>query len=280
VQTDITLITVFVALLAGTIWAFDAWGRVPKKTRRQVNERVDEPQKGTGERVTGEKGRPQQKHVFVQFSRRLFPVLVVVLLIRTFVIEPFRIPTESMMPTLRDGDFILVNKFIYGIHLPIINQIIVDVDSPDRGDVAVFRYPKDPDIEYIKRVIGLPGDRISYRNKILSINGKVMAQEGYGVYEPLRAGTTLSSARVFDEDLEGIKHALLIDEDKPVLNFDYTVGENEYFVMGDNRDNSNDSRFWGPVPEENLVGRAFMIWMSWDSTLGKITWSRIGQRVD
>jgi signal peptidase I len=185
-----------------------------------------------------------------------------------------------MMPTLLDGDFILVNKFTYGIRLPVINEKVIDIGEPERGDVAVFRYPKDPTVDYIKRVIGLPGDHIVYRDKKLYINGKYMEQTDFGLYEATGTGITMAGAQLVEEDLVTVEHHILIDDDRPVLNMEYTVGDGEYFVMGDNRDNSNDSRFWGTVPEENLVGRAFMIWMNWDSADNGITWSRIGQSID
>jgi signal peptidase I len=196
------------------------------------------------------------------------------------MVEPFRIPSGSMMPTLLDGDFILVNKFTYGIRLPVVNQKVISIGAPQRGDVAVFRYPKNPSVDYIKRIIGLPGDRISYRNKKLYVNGVLMDQTDFGVYEASGTGITMAGAQMFEEDLEGVKHNMLIDNNRPIMNMDYTVGPNEYFAMGDNRDNSNDSRFWGTVPEQNLVGRAFMIWMNWDSANGSVTWDRIGQSID
>jgi signal peptidase I len=185
-----------------------------------------------------------------------------------------------MMPTLLDGDFILVNKFAYGIRLPVINTKIIDIGEPQRGDVAVFRYPKDPSVDYIKRVIGLPGDHIVYRNKRLYINGEQMQLTDFGRYEALGVGITMAGAQLLEEDLENKAHNILIDHDRPVLNMEYRVADNEYFVMGDNRDNSNDSRFWGTVPQENLVGKAFMIWMNWDSTNNGITWGRIGQSIE
>jgi len=201
----------------------------------------------------------------VEYARSFFPVLILVLLLRSFLAEPFRIPSGSMMPTLLVGDFILVNKFAYGIRLPVINKKIIAIDEPKRGDIVVFRYPKDPSVDYIKRVIGLPGDKVSYDdNKQLTVNDKPVRQVSKGLYQGLGAGQEMTGAERLQEDLTGIEHNILIRHDAPTGAFDYIVPEGQFFMMGDNRDNSNDSRYWGTVPEENLVGRAFLIWMSWD----------------
>lgn len=276
---DFPTIMVLAVLITGSIWALDIWIWAPKR-RQQFDAVVGGDANLTEEQIESERDKVHKEPVLVEYSRSLFPVILIVLILRSFLIEPFRIPSGSMMPTLLDGDFILVNKFTYGIRLPVINEKIISVGQPTRGDVAVFRYPKDPSVDYIKRIIGLPGDRVTYRGKKLYINGDPIAQVDFGVYEASGTGITMAGAQVFEEDLKGVKHNLLIDNSRPVLNMDYTVGENEYFVMGDNRDNSNDSRFWGTVPEENLVGRAFMIWMNWDSANGSVTWKRIGQSID
>ena len=306
---DFPTIMVLLVVFTGAVWAFDIFIWAPSRKRRfesivngerePVAELIGTLKHEKGEdakelvTVLGE-GKPQlneeqlsainervcKEPVLAEYSRSLFPVILIVLILRSFLIEPFRIPSGSMMPTLLDGDFILVNKFTYGIRLPVINKKIISIGQPDRGDVAVFRYPKDPKVDYIKRVIGLPGDKISYRNKQLFINGERMKLVNFGVYEASGTGITMAGAKMYEEDLKGVMHNLLIDNNRPVLNMEYTVGENQYFVMGDNRDNSNDSRFWGTVPEENLVGRAFMIWMNWDSVNGSVTWSRIGQSID
>ena len=276
---DFPTIMVVAVVITGVIWAFDVWVWAPKR-RQHFDSLLSGEAKLTEEQIEVEKERVHKEPVLVEYSRSLFPVILIVLILRSFLIEPFRIPSGSMMPTLLDGDFILVNKFTYGIRLPVINKKIIDIGEPARGDVAVFRYPKDPKVDYIKRIIGLPGDRITYRDKKLSINGELMELEDFGVYDATGTGITMAGAQVYEEDLQGVKHSLLIDNGRPIINMDYTVGENEYFVMGDNRDNSNDSRFWGTVPEENLVGRAFMIWMNWDSTNGSVTWGRIGQSID
>jgi len=228
----------------------------------------------------------RRDNVLVEYSRSFFPVILIVLVLRSFIAEPFRIPSGSMMPTLLVGDFILVNKFAYGIRLPVINKKIIDLGSPKRGDVVVFRYPEDPSTDYIKRVVGLPGDVIAYRNKTLYVNGKPMPQEPVGVYEGVGSGVVMSGAAERIEDLDGVRHRILV---RQVPDFNpgcvvlagrsFRVPEGHYFAMGDNRDNSNDSRCWGTVPDENLVGRAFLVWMNWDPSSGP-AWSRIGNRVE
>ncbi len=213
----------------------------------------------------------------VEYARSFFPVLLLVLLLRSFLAEPFRIPSGSMMPTLLVGDFILVNKFAYGIRLPVINKKIIAIDEPKRGDVVVFRYPKDPSVDYIKRVIGLPGDKISYDdNKQLTVNDAPVKQLSMGLYQGLGAGQEMTGAERFQENLTGIEHNILIRHEAPTVSVDFIVPEGQYFMMGDNRDNSNDSRYWGTVPEENLVGRAFLIWMSWDWQNSGVQFDRIG----
>jgi len=277
-QFDFPTIMVVAVLLTGIIWGLDVWLWAPKR-RLQLKDNSGSEFETSGQEHALDNQRHYKEPVIVEYSRSLFPVILIVLLLRSFLVEPFRIPSGSMMPTLLDGDFILVNKFTYGIRLPVINSKVLNIGSPKRGDVAVFRYPKDPKVDFIKRVIGLPGDHIEYRSKKLYINGKPMDQMDDGVYDASGAGITMAGAELLEENLSGIKHKILIVNDRPTMNMEYTVGEHEYFVMGDNRDNSNDSRFWGTVPDANLVGRAFMIWMNWDSTNGGVTWSRIGNSI-
>ncbi|WP_455216938.1 signal peptidase I [Kaarinaea lacus] len=234
----------------------------------------------SGEDLEQVKEKILKEPVFVEYSRSLFPVILAVLVLRSFLVEPFRIPSGSMMPTLLAGDFILVNKFSYGIRLPVVDTKIIPIGEPERGDVLVFRYPKDPSTDYIKRVIGVPGDRIAYYNKQLFINGEPAVQTGLGRYEGVGTGVSMSGAQVRSEQLSGVTHNILIDEGKGTVEGEFSVPEGQYFVMGDNRDNSNDSRYWGFVPEENLVGKAFMIWMNWDSSAGGITWNRIGNDIE
>ncbi len=217
--------------------------------------------------------------VVVEYARSFFPIILLVLVIRSFIAEPFRIPSASMLPTLHIGDFILVNKFSYGIRLPVLNSKIMDTGAPERGDVIVFRYPQQPEIDYIKRVVGLPGDKIGYFDKTLYVNGEAVAQQPADDID-LKNNQLSASSSVFYEMLNEDKHLIAIESNRPGAEGEMTVPDGHYFVMGDNRDNSNDSRVWGPVPESHLVGKAFMIWMSWDWEAGGIVWSRLGQGID
>jgi len=224
--------------------------------------------------------------VIVEYSRSFFPIILIVLLLRSFLFEPFRIPSGSMMPTLLAGDFILVNKYAYGIRLPVINKKIISTNDPQRGDVVVFRYPADPTTDYIKRVIGLPGDHIEYRNKMLYINGKQLDYSVKGLYVGSGSGVNYTGTRVMHENIRGVEHELLVRENQfeyayPCMKNgnSYTVPDGQYFVMGDNRDYSNDSRFWCSVPDENLVGKAFMVWMHWDAGGNGLDTSRIGESI-
>jgi len=209
--------------------------------------------------------------VLIEYGKSFFPVLAIVLVLRSFLIEPFQIPSGSMIPTLEVGDFILVNKFAYGIRLPVVDTKIIDVSDPKRGDVMVFRYPSDPNINYIKRVIGLPGDLIQYSSdKRLSINGKPVPEMLIGE-EP----GSLGSAKLYREQLGEVEHLIRKEMGRYRVepNREWRVPEGHYFMMGDNRDNSNDSRYWqdaaipaelaGMVPDRNIVGKAFAVWMSW-----------------
>jgi signal peptidase I len=212
----------------------------------------------------------------VDYARSFFPVILIVLLLRSFLVEPFRIPSASMMPTLLIGDFILVNKFAYGVRLPVLRNKVYEVGEPQRGDIVVFRYPKDQRMDYIKRVIGLPGDRIAYFRKQLYVNGQPVRQTRLAPYLGVGSGNSMTGAMRLEEDLSGVLHDILIREGQPTVEGEFVVPAGHYFVMGDNRDNSNDSRYWGTVPEENLVGKAFMIWMNWDWGNHGIAFERLG----
>ncbi|MCB4811398.1 signal peptidase I [Methylovorus menthalis] len=213
------------------------------------------------------KRRPAGKAdpVLVEYSKSFFPVILVVFMIRSFVVEPFKIPSASMMPTLIAGDFILVNKFIYGLRVPILNNTFLEIRHPQRGEVFVFHYPKDPSIDYIKRVVGVPGDKIAYRDKQLYINGKKLDVNYADDYQYVGSGLSMVVTKRYQEQLGEHKHDILLEEEKPSLDGEVEVPPGHYFAMGDNRDNSNDSRFWGFVPEENLVGKAFFIWWNFDN---------------
>ena len=256
---DFSLILLVATLATGIIWGLDALLFAKK---RQATAEVDE-----------ETGKPKEP-ILVEYARFLFPVVLIVLLLRGFVAEPFRIPSGSMLSTLEIGDFILVNKFAYGIRPPVWNQKIIELSDPERGDVIVFRYPENPSIDYIKRVVGVPGDEIAYYNKVLYINGKRIEQEPLGVYQ---AG--FPNLKRFKEQLGDVEHDILVNVMYPAGDFVVTVPDNSYFVLGDNRDNSRDSRFWGFVPDENLVGKAFMIWMNWEWGHWP-KWNRIGTIIE
>jgi signal peptidase I len=218
----------------------------------------------------------ENEPLMVEYARSFFPVVLVVLLLRSFLAEPFRIPSGSMMPTLLIGDFILVNKFTYGVRLPVLNTKIIKISEPKRGDIVVFRYPKQPTVDYIKRVIGLPGDRIAYFDKKVYVNGQLAAQTSLGRYEGVGQGANMTGAEHFEENLESVNHSILINHGTISVEDVFVVPQGQYFVMGDNRDNSNDSRYWGFVPEANLVGKAFFIWMNWDWQNNGIAFNRLG----
>ena len=217
----------------------------------------------------------KKEPLVIEYSRAFFPVLIAVLVLRAFLFEPFRIPSGSMMPTLLVGDFILVNKFTYGLRLPVWQTRITEGNKPKRGDVVVFRYPKDESQDYIKRVVGLPGDHVAIYNQRLSINGKQLDIEPDRVYEGLGdlnkmqyangCDRVAANCQVYIEKLDQAEYTIMNNPGSTFgVNGEVFIPEGEYFVMGDNRNHSNDSRIWGNVPEENLVGKAVMIWMHWD----------------
>jgi len=226
---------------------------------------------------------------WLDWTAGLFPVIAVVFFLRSFLFEPFKIPSGSMIPTLQIGDLILVNKYHYGIRLPVINKKIIANHDPQRGDVMVFHYPMKPEVDYIKRVVGLPGDEVSYLNKQLRINGKPVQETPLpDYYVEGSDGRPGSYEQAFDEDLMGVKHRILTSAQRPAEvigvmngfpfkeNCQYSsegvvckVPPGHYFMMGDHRDNSEDSRYWGFVPDENIVGKAFFVWMNFGD-LGRI----------
>ena len=249
---DFALLLVILTFLTGAIWALDAW---VLRARRPAT--ATEP-------------------VVVEYARSFFPVILLVLLIRSFLYEPFRIPSDSMMPTLLDGDFIFVSKFAYGLRLPVLNTRIVDLGSPQRGDVVVFRKPSDPSTNYIKRLIGLPGDTVEVREKRVYVNGTQLPVEIDGFYE----GQGHDGVRIGTERIGSLEHRVLYWSGRDSREGIFVVPPGHFFFMGDNRDNSQDSRYEGVgfVPEGNLVGKAVRIWFNWDGPKGPI-WSRIGDAI-
>ena len=268
---DFPTIMVLLVVASGLIWAFDAVV-LARRRRASLPQSEDEAAEEGGASASS----PPK---IVEYARSFFPVFLIVLLLRSFLVEPFRIPSGSMMPTLLIGDFILVNKFVYGIRLPITDDKLIEVSEPRRGDVIVFRYPEDPSIPFIKRVVGLPGDRIAYYNKVLYINGEPAEQIPVGTYVGEGAGSNMSGASLRVEVLGDERHEILVQPGYPSIDGKTVVPEGHYFVLGDNRDNSRDSRYWGTVPDELLIGKAFTIWMNWDWGNG-IEWKRIGTSIE
>lgn len=231
----------------------------------------------------------QREAWVVEQARAFFPVLLIVLAIRSFWFEPFKIPSGSMIPTLLVGDFIVVNKFAYGLRLPVLNNKIVSIGEPERGDIVIFRRPRDPQMSvdsqegltYVKRLTGMPGDRISYQDHQLTINDVAVPRSQIGNYLGEAQSLQDSDTNLFEEDLLGHKHQTLgKPASDPRINGEWTVPAGHYFMMGDNRDGSSDSRTWGFVPEANLVGRASFIWFHFDlQRKGWVAWSRIGRAV-
>lgn len=221
----------------------------------------------------------EKEPVIIEYARSLFPVFLVVLILRSFIIEPFRIPSGSMYPTLEIGDFIAVSKFSYGVKLPVTQTTIIPISEPEHGDVVVFAYPNDPAVDYIKRVVGVPGDEITYVGRTIFINGQAIAQKPKGKYIGNDSGAVMNGANIVTETLSnGVSYDVLLDMNKTSRDMNtIVVPEGHYFMMGDNRDHSNDSRFWGFVPEKNLKGKAFGIWMNWDNG---IHWGRIGKGIE
>ncbi len=265
--TDFAAVLLLAAVITGIIWLVDA--RVFRKRR------------------TSDAPEP----VVVDMARAFFPVIVVVFLIRSFWVEPFKIPSGSMKPTLLVGDFILVNKYVYGIRLPVLNKKVIDIRPLARGDVVVFRYPADPSVDYIKRVVGLPGDKIAYRGKRISVNGEAVPVQGSGYYTD--AELNFLRLPTFTERLGERSHEMMIVPAQPPVDlaqvrqfahrgnceynddgFSCTVPAGHYFMMGDNRDQSSDSRYWGFVPDDHVKGRAFLVWMNFND------FKRIGKGIE
>ncbi|MBP6020824.1 MAG: signal peptidase I [Burkholderiaceae bacterium] len=290
---DFALILFILLVVTGLVWALDFFYLRSRRRAAGVAAMAATSQSVLGlsdteaaqlrQRAYDKANRPPW---WVEYGVSFFPVILFVFVLRSFLVEPFRIPSGSMLPTLQNGDLILVNKFQYGVRLPVLDQKVIELGSPKRGDVVVFRYPVDPSVDYIKRVVGLPGDVVQYQNKVLSINGKEVVQERDGdFFEPDRA----AYVGRYLEQLGQVEHKILLNRQAgqdlmPISNYPYrsnceyfsngvrcTVPEGHYFMMGDNRDNSLDSRYWGFVPDRYIVGRAFFIWMNFSEL------SRIGR---
>lgn len=272
---DFPLILVVLVFGSGLVWLLDAIFLAPARDRVRLEIRARYPR--WNEEHSADAGHYRdairtdaREPLVVEYARSFFPVLLIVFVLRSFLVEPFQIPSTSMVPTLEVGDYILVNKYIYGIRLPVLRTKVISVTAPERGDVVVFFPPHMNDTYFIKRVVGLPGDTVSYRDKQLYINGERVQRVDRG-QDPLN--------RHYQIDLETLGPAeYLMQVDNQRVGRDHTevVKPGHYFMMGDNRDNSSDSRVWGQVPEKDIVGKAFAIWMHWDSLFSLPGFSRVG----
>ena len=261
-----TLILTLLTLLTGIIWVIDKFW-------------LEKRRKAEAVRTNSE---PRKPNPVVEFGRSFFPVLLAVWIFRSFIFEPFRIPSGSMKPTLLVGDYILVNKFTYGLRLPVLNTEFVDFGEPKRGDVVVFRYPEQENVNYIKRVVGLPGDTIAYRDKQVFVNGELMRQEPDGIWvEPSGDSEGFDlRPQLLIEQLGDVRHEILLEANgRKLARNSWQVPQGHYFMMGDNRDNSLDSRYWGFVPEQNLVGRAELIWWHWNCRHSCVDFGRLGMSI-
>ncbi|HZP87772.1 MAG TPA: signal peptidase I [Burkholderiales bacterium] len=304
---NFALIMLVLLVVTGGVWMLD---RFVLQARREVRIRKALADAGTslalkpGESQTDYQARREtlledvhqkvgREPWWVEYSKSFFPVILLVFLLRSFLVEPFKIPSGSMIPTLLVGDFILVNKFTYGIRLPVVNVKVLDVNEPKRGEVMVFRYPEDPSLDYIKRLVGLPGDTVTYRDKRLWINGAEVPLEPDSEYRYVEGGLNYVTAKRMIERLGEHTHSVLINPLAPPVQlgsvhrfpgrdaceysdwgFECKVPPGHYFMMGDNRDSSSDSRYWGFVPDRNIVGKAFMIWWNFSD------FGRIGTRIN
>jgi signal peptidase I len=213
----------------------------------------------------------------VDYARSFFPLLLIVLILRSFLFEPFKVPTGSLSPSVLPGDFILSNKFAYGLRLPVWGYKLLNISDPKNGDIAIFRTPGDNKTWMVKRVIGIPGDKVSYIDKKFIVNDKPAQYRLFGQSKDTNDGVNYWPVEVYEEDIFNIKHKIFIKDNDHKQDFHITVPAGHYFMVGDNRDNSDDSRFWGLVPEANLEGKAILIWFSWDQFDWKnFRWSRIG----
>jgi len=291
-RLDFSAVLLAITVVTGLVWAFDTLVLLPQRraaARAAGRDPATLPEPGT-----------------VDYARSFFPVALVVLVLRAFVFEPFRIPSDSMMPTLLDGDFIIVNKYAYGLRLPVLNRKILATGEPQRGDVVVFRYPVDPSVNFIKRLVGLPGDHVEVRDNRITVNGQPVPMRVDGKFndgcyvnmsqaeEQLGAHThqAIFCPVALDRspslpacNRSGVRGYVCGDDDAPgylrTVPWSGEVPAGHYLMMGDNRDNSDDGRSWGFVPEENLVGKATRIWFNWDwNRSGGPLWGRIGSAIN
>jgi len=284
---NFALILFLLTLATGVVWTLDRFYLSPMRRREASSALAEFDARSARLTENGIKPDPvaraqlaeelERQPTWIAYTGSFFPVIAAVFLFRSFLFEPFKIPSSSMVPTLQIGDLILVNKYTYGIRLPIVNKKVVSINNPQRGDVMVFKFPKDPSLDYIKRVVGIPGDNIVYRNKRLIVNGQELSYEKLPEYLDEERLSYFSHYR---EDLTGVSHEILNDDRVPgyvaspdafpqhelcrynLEGFECTVPAGHYLMMGDNRDNSLDSRYWGFVPDENIVGKAFFVWMN------------------
>lgn len=284
---NFSLILFVLTVVSGIIWSYDVFFLAKRRRARADSALIEFDARNARLHAEGIKlettGRAAletdllRQPMWIEYSGSFFPVIALVFCLRSFLYEPFKIPSPSMVPTLQVGDLILVNKFTYGIRLPLLNKKIVELNNPQRGDVMVFKYPKDMALDYIKRVIGIPGDKIVYRNKRLSINGEAVSYQALPDYLD---DERLTYSKQYVENLTGVEHKILNRVEAPddlggieaypmreacsynAEGFACTVPAGHYFMMGDNRDNSADSRYWGFVPDQNIVGKAFFVWMN------------------
>lgn len=291
---NFALILFILTVITGIFWIFERTVFLPQRRRKAEEaasafEAANREALGRGDAAVGEdlrrlKATALRQPWWLEYTAGLFPVILIVFLLRSFLFEPFRIPSGSMLPTLHIGDFILVNKYDYGIRLPVLNTKVLEMGAPQKGDIIVFRYPMDESVDFIKRVVATPGDRVEYRDKVLYVNGVEQAQSRPRDFVDDSTMVTLEERT---ENLSGLEHSIAVDHRRPSWvpmqavmkkestcsyndrGFVCTVPECKYFAMGDNRDNSEDSRFWGFVPDENLVGKAVCIWANF-SDMGRI----------
>ena len=273
---DFPLILLCLVFSSGLLWLLDSLFLAPGRKRiasalQAQYPRWDvegSPDAGSYQLRVAAKAR---EPVLVEYARSFFPVLLVVFVLRSFLVEPFQIPSSSMVPTLEVGDYILVNKYTYGIRLPVIRTKVLALNNPQRGDVVVFFPPHMNDTYFIKRVVGLPGDTVEYRNKQIFVNGEWVERE------PAAEQFAQSSHNITGrESLGESEHLMQVDTRRPSSDFSVVVRPGHYFMMGDNRDNSSDSRVWGQVSEKDIVGKAFAIWMHWDTLISLPSFSRVG----